>query len=226
MHPSPADFSTKQDNLNLIHLLDQSIDLLLPISQIATLDKVLELPRSESAGGIAQLERPEKVARLFKVWPNGDDLVHQVLHADDTEFTQLLLDDLVIGESDALLVDLAVAALVDEVAYRFDARVAVGDVGFYYFEHFQCCFREFDKDAVVDLEETEELKDFAGFGGNFVDTVRSVRVARGGKDDTRGLTPLCGRRRPAWAHRAHRSCPLAWPSGKGGSSHALHRGTL
>ena len=82
----------------------------------------------------------------------------------------MLFDDLVVRERDTLLVDLAVAALVDEVADGLDGRVAVGDVGFDDFQHFGGCFGEFDEDAVVDLEEAEELEDLAGFGGDFVDT--------------------------------------------------------
>lgn len=139
----------------LIHLLDQRIHLLLPVPQIATLDKVLELPRPEPTRGIRQLERPQKVARLLEVGAHGHNLVHQILHADDAELAQVLLDDLVIGEGDSLLVDLSISALVDEVADRLHGGVAVGDVGFDYFEHLGSSFGDFDKDTVVDLEETE-----------------------------------------------------------------------
>ena len=156
--------------LFLIHLLDQSIDLLLPIPQITSLDKMLKLPGPEAAGGITQLKRPEKITRLLEVCADGENLMDQVLHADDAELAEVLLDDLVIGEGDALLVDFAVAALVDEFAHGFERRVAVGDVGLDDLEHFQGGFGEFDEDAVVDLEESEELEDLAGFGGDFVDT--------------------------------------------------------
>ena len=69
-----------------------------------------------------------------------------------------------------MFVDFAVAALVDEFAYGFEGGVAVGDVGFDDFEHFNGGFCEADEDSVVDLEEAKELKDFAGFGGDFGDT--------------------------------------------------------
>ena len=96
--------------------------------------------------------------------------MHQILHADDAQLPELLVDDLIIGQRDALLVHFTVATLVYEVADCFDGRVAVGDVGFDYFQHFRGCFCEFDEDAVVNLEEAQELEDFAGFGGDFVDT--------------------------------------------------------
>ena len=129
-----------------------------------------KLPRPEPTRRIRQLKRPEEIARLLEIGPHGHNLVDQVLNADDAEFAQVLLDDLVVGEGDALLVDLAVAALVDEVADGFDGGVAVGDVGFDDLEHFGRGFCDFDEDAVVDLEETEELHDLARFGGHFVDT--------------------------------------------------------
>ena len=43
---------------NLIHLLNESIDLLLPIPQITTFNEVLELPRPESTRGVGELEWP------------------------------------------------------------------------------------------------------------------------------------------------------------------------
>ena len=94
----------------------------------------------------------------------------QILHADDTVFSKIILDDLVVGEGNALLVDFAVAALVDEGADGLEVRVAVGDVGLDDLEHFRCGLCEADEDAVVDLEEAQELEDLAWFGGDFVDT--------------------------------------------------------
>ena len=137
---------------------------------------MLEFPCPESTSRVAQLEWPQKITGLLEVRPHNNDLMDQVFHADDAKFAQLLLDDLVIGEGNALLVDLSVAALIDEVADGFDTGVAVGDVGLDYFEHFGGGFGEFDEDAVVDLEKAEELEDLAGFGGDFVDTVENVRI--------------------------------------------------
>lgn len=51
---------------------------------------------------------------LFEVWPGSGDLVDKVLNAEDVILAKLLLDDRVVGEGDALLVDLAVSTLVDQ----------------------------------------------------------------------------------------------------------------
>lgn len=55
---------------------------------------------------------------LLKVWSDGYDLVDQVLHTDDAKFAQLLLDNLVIGQGDTLLVDLAAAVMSQKVGLR------------------------------------------------------------------------------------------------------------
>ena len=155
---------------DLIHLSDQSIDFVLPIPQITTLYEVLELPRSEASSRIAQLEGPQEIARLLEVGANGKDLMDEIFHAHDTVLSQMILDDLVVGERNTLLVDLAVAALVDEFADGLEVGIAVGDIGFDDFEHFRGGFGKADEDAVVDLQETEELESFAWFGGHLGDT--------------------------------------------------------
>ena len=155
----------------LIHLLDQGIDLILTIAQIAAFNEMLELAGAKAAGWVAQLEGPEEVAGLLEVGADGEDLVDQVFHADDAVFAQVVLDQLVVREGDALLIDLAVAALVNEVAYRFDRGEAVRDVGFHYFQHFRCRFGEPHEYSVIDLQQAQQLEYLAGFRGNFVDTV-------------------------------------------------------
>lgn len=154
----------------LIHLIDKLIDILLAIAQIASFDEMLELPRAKAAGRIAQFERPQEVARLLEIRADGEDFVDQVLHAHDAVLAQVRLDQLVVREGDALLVDFAVAALVDQVAHRFERGVPVGDEGFDDFQHFGRGFCEPHEDAVVDLQEAEQLEDLAGFRGDFVDT--------------------------------------------------------
>ena len=130
-----------------------------------------ELPLPEAAGRVAELERPQEVARLLEVRADGDDLVDQILHADDAELAQMVLDELVVRQRDALLVDLAVAALVDQLADGLQVRVAVGDVRVHNCEHFLRSLGETDEDSIIDLEEAEELEDLAWLGGDLGDTV-------------------------------------------------------
>lgn len=156
----------------LVHLSNKSIDLILPIPQITTLHKVLELPRSEATEGIAQLEWPQEVACLLEVRSHGEDLVDQILHTHNAVFSEVIFDDLVVGERNPLLVNLAVSALVNELPDGLEVRIAVGDVRLDDLQHFVGGFCKTDEDAVVDLEKTKKLEDLAGFGSDFVDTVQ------------------------------------------------------
>jgi hypothetical protein len=89
---------------------------------------------------------------------------------DDAKLAELLLDDGVVGDGDALAVDLGVAALVDELADRLEVDLAVGDVGLDELEHLGRRLGHADKDAVVDLQQAEELQDLFGLGGDLRDT--------------------------------------------------------
>ena len=114
--------------VNLDHLLDKSVDVLLSVTQVTTLDVMLELPRSEATSWVAQLEWPQEVADLLEVRSDSDNLVDQILHADNAEFAQVVLNQLVVGERDALLVDLPISTLVDELADRLEVGVTVCDI--------------------------------------------------------------------------------------------------
>ena len=64
----------------------------------------------------------------------------QILDTQDTEFSQVIFNYLVVREWDALLLDFAIAALIDEVPNGFDRGVAVCDVWFDDLDHFRCGF--------------------------------------------------------------------------------------
>jgi hypothetical protein len=132
---------------------------------------VLELAGLEATSGVAELEGPEEVGGLLEVGADGEDLVDEVLHADDAVLAKVLLDDGVVGEGNALLVDLAVSALVDELLDGLEVGVAVGDPRLDDLDHLHGSLADLDEDTVVDLEETKELQDLAGLGGDLVDTL-------------------------------------------------------
>ena len=159
---------------NLVHLPDELIDVLLPISEITTFDEMPELPRPETTVGVAELERPEEVARLLEVGPDGVDLMNQVLHAHDAELAEMLLNNGVVGERDAvLLAGLGVAALVDELAHGLQVRIPVGDEGLNDLEHLRGGLGEANEDTVVDLEETEKLQCLTLLWVDLVDTLNA-----------------------------------------------------
>lgn len=157
---------------HLVHLPDELVDVLLPVAQVATLNEVLELARPEATGRVGELEWPKEVAGLLEVGADGVDLVDQVLHADNAVRAEVLLDDGIVGERDALLLaGLGVSTLVDELAYALEVRVAVGDEWLDDLQHLHGSLGQADEDAIVDLQQAEELKSLALLRVDLVDTL-------------------------------------------------------
>jgi len=145
----------------------------LPVSSVTTFDVANELSGPPSAVRVGKFERPQRRCDLFEVGSASDNLVDEVLHADDTVFAQQLLNDGVVGDGDSLTVDLGVTPLVDELPDSLEVDLAECNVRLNEVEHLGGSLGYSDKDTVVDLEETEELEDFLGFRGDFGDTLQS-----------------------------------------------------
>jgi len=145
--------------------------VLLPVAEITTLNEVLELAWTEAASWVGQLEWPQEVAGLLEVGADSVDLVDEVLHADDAVLAKVLLNDGVVGEREALLVDLAISTLVDELADRLEVGVAISNEWLNNAQHLDGGLGQTDEDTIVDLEETEELQSLALLGVNLVDTL-------------------------------------------------------
>lgn len=160
-----------QKEENLVHLADETVDVLLTVTGVTTLDVVLELAGAEATVGVGELEGPQEVVGLLEVGANGVDLVDEILHADNAELAEVLLDDLVVGQGSALLVDLSVTALVEKLTDGLQVGVTVGNVGVDDGQHLLGSLGETDEGTRVDLEETQELEDLAGLGGDLVDTL-------------------------------------------------------
>lgn len=101
--------------------------------------------------------------------------MNKIFDRDDAKLAKLALDDGIVREGDALLVDLGIAALVDQLAHGLEVRLAKGDVGLDETEHLASRLGHLDEHTVVDLDKAEQLQNFAGLGGHFVDTGGIVR---------------------------------------------------
>lgn len=129
-----------------------------------------EFSGSKATSGVGKLEWPQEVGSLLEVGSDGEDLVNQILHTDNAVLAQVGLDDRVVGESNALLVDLSVSTLVDELTNRLQVGVSVGNPWLDNLQHLEGGLGHADKDTVVDLEESEELEDLSGLWCDLVDT--------------------------------------------------------
>jgi hypothetical protein len=101
---------------------------------------------------------------------NGEDLMDQILNADNAVLAKGVLDNSVISESDALLVDLSVSTLVDELTNSLEVGVSVCNPWLDDLQHLEGGLGHAHEDTIVDLEETEELEDLAGLWCDLVDT--------------------------------------------------------
>lgn len=139
--------------------------------RIPSFYKVEELALVESTVGVGELEGGKERVGSFKVGTYSIDLMDEILHADDAVLAKGLLDNGVIGERDALLVDSSVSTLVDEFTDGLQVGGTVGDVGLDQLKHLSGSVGETEEDTVVDLEKTEQLEDLAGLGSDVVDTL-------------------------------------------------------
>lgn len=103
--------------------------------------------------------------------------VLEEVRTDNAVFSELILDDRVVGDGDSLTVDLCVPAPVDEHADSLEIRLAIGDVGIDKVEHLLGRLGDPDKHAVVDLEKAEELQYLLRLRRNLRDTAASAEKA-------------------------------------------------
>lgn len=155
--------TTAQPVVLLQHTLDKGVDLCAPLSCITTLVEVEQL-LAEAAVRVRQLEGPQEVVGLLEVGAHGVDLVDQVLHADDARLAEVVLDDRVVRDGDALLVHLSEPALVDQLPHRLQVGVPVGHVRLDETEHLDRGGIQFHEHGVVDLAKAEKLQDLAHLG--------------------------------------------------------------
>merc|ERR1712117_911241 len=155
--------------VGLNHFVEEGVDEVLPVAEVAALDKVVRLLAPPARRGV-ELEGPQEVGGVLEVGPDGDDLVDQILDADDAEPAQALLDDVVGSDGRSATVLLDEPALVHQLADRLESGRSPGDVGLANPKHVDGGLVQLDEDTVVDLSETEELESLLDLGSDLVDT--------------------------------------------------------
>jgi hypothetical protein len=133
-----------------------------------------EFPGAETPGWVAELEWPQEVGSLLEVGANSEDLVDQILNADNAILAEAALNESIVGESNALLVNLSISTLVDELADGLQVGVSVGNPWLDDLQHLKCGLGHANEDTVVDLEKTKELENLSGLWCNLVDTVTTL----------------------------------------------------
>ena len=97
-----------------VHLSNEVVDVSFPITKVTTLYIVLEFPCPPTASGIGELEGPKEVAGLLEIGTSGNNFVDEILNAENVILAKVFLDDGVVAEGDALLVNFAVTSFVNQ----------------------------------------------------------------------------------------------------------------
>ena len=67
----------------------------------------------------------QHATHLLEVGAGGEDLMHEILNRENVVLAESLLNDGVVREGNTLLVDFAVATLVDELTNRLQVGLAI-----------------------------------------------------------------------------------------------------
>merc|ERR1712131_309943 len=114
----------------LVHSSDQVVDLVLTVAKVTTLNKVIG---------------------ALEVGSNSVDLVDQVLDGLDTNVADVLLNNGIVVQSNALAIDLTVTALVDKLTDGLEVGVAPGDIWLSNVEHHVGGLVQLDKGGIAEL---------------------------------------------------------------------------
>ena len=149
----------------LIHLSNELIDIFLSITKVSSLYIMLEFSCSPSACRIRELEWPQKVgsleillitnrrkesvtAHLFEVRASSEDFVNKILDAKNIKLSKGFFDNSIVCKRNALLIDFAVSAFVDQFTNRFQVgftnKELIWDPLYIYINHthMQCRVRQ------------------------------------------------------------------------------------
>ena len=143
-------FHHERTGVGLVHPPNEFVDEALPVTVVATLD-VVNCLLSPAAGWIVQLERPQEIADFLEVGTHSEDLMDNVLHANDPVLSECLLDLTIAGERmSSMTIKLPIAPFVDEFPGTLEIGITPGNVRFHQLQHTQGGLVQLDKDAIVD----------------------------------------------------------------------------
>mmetsp|Transcript_40798 Transcript_40798/g.122908 ORF Transcript_40798/g.122908 Transcript_40798/m.122908 type:complete len:258 (-) Transcript_40798:85-858(-) len=169
---------------DLQHALDELVNLLSTVTSLTALQEVQKLGLfAEATIRRRQLKRPEEVICLLEVGSDSDNLMNKVSTALNTSAIETLINDTVVGDGDALLVDLSEATLVNKLLNGGTSGVSIGNIRLDETEHADGGLVHADKGRIVNLAKTEELHNLLGLGRDTDDTAntdneRQLRLGR------------------------------------------------
>lgn len=92
-----------------------------------------------------------------------------IFHADDAKFSKAFPNQGIISQSNALLVDLAITTLVDQLMHRLQVWITPCNIGFNNPQHVDRSFVELDECAIKNLTQAKKLQHLTDLGADAID---------------------------------------------------------
>ena len=106
--------------------------------------------------------------------------MNEILNTGDSVFTEFSLNNTVVGERKSSSLDFTTSSFVDKLGDSLSGWITVGNEWLDHLDHVPCGFVKLDENAVVQLSQSEELKDFLWLWCKLSDTmgIKKVRKTR------------------------------------------------
>lgn len=155
----------------LVHLLNELVDEGTSVTPVTTsgLDETVSLGDETTLGGL-QLEGPHELVGLLEVLLTLEEGKSKVINTVDAKVTEVLSDHLVRGDTDALTVDLGVAALVKKSGQGLEGWLTEGNLGGDKGKKLLRSTVETEKRSMVEAVQAKKGQNLTSTGGLMVDT--------------------------------------------------------
>ena len=106
--------------------------------------------------------------------------MNEILNTGDSVFTEFTFNNTVVGERKSSSLDFTTSSFVDKLGDSLSGWITVGNEWLDHLDHVPCGFVKLDENAVVQLSQSEELKDFLWLWCKLSDTmgIKKVRKTR------------------------------------------------
>lgn len=102
---------------------------------------------------------------------NGVELVDQVLNAMNSEFAQVLLNDCVVGEGNALSIHFGITSFIDEFSDNLPGWVSIGDAWLNLPQHLNTGLVHSHECTIVELSQFQQSQGLSHSWCQCVDTM-------------------------------------------------------
>tara|TARA_B110000902_G_C13782546_1_gene388868 strand:- start:36 stop:407 length:372 start_codon:yes stop_codon:yes gene_type:complete len=106
--------------------------------------------------------------------------MNEILNTGDSVFTEFTFNNTVVGERKSSSLDFTTSSFVDKLGDSLSGWITVGNEWLDHLDHVPCGFVKLDENAIVQLSQSEELKDFLWLWCKLSDTmgIKKVRKTR------------------------------------------------